>query len=192
MAIQDRNLTPGTRLMARYRKQQFRCEVVVRDGGKLGYRLEDGREFKSPSSAGTAITGKACNGWAFWNMETSTAPVEPETETPDAAGTVTTPRPEDTDSAQEVGSPPAEGTKVDNEFEMDTTTNQEEKQEEPPAAPAPVRDESPTAKRRFSRVPNQKGVPEGQTRWHCYDCGKSFLAPTDQAPEACPLPHPAA
>lgn len=36
--------------------------------GKVMYRLEDGREFKSPSAAGTAITGKACNGWAFWSV----------------------------------------------------------------------------------------------------------------------------
>ena len=32
-------------------------------------RLEDGRESKSPSAAGTAIMdGKACNGWKFWNL----------------------------------------------------------------------------------------------------------------------------
>ena len=39
--------------------------------GKPSYKLEDGREFKSPSAAGTAITGGACNGWAFWSLETA-------------------------------------------------------------------------------------------------------------------------
>jgi hypothetical protein len=37
-------------------------------GRPIAYRLSDGREFKSPSAAGTAITGKACNGWAFWSV----------------------------------------------------------------------------------------------------------------------------
>ena len=27
------------------------------------------QEFKSPSAMGTAVTGKACNGWAFWHVE---------------------------------------------------------------------------------------------------------------------------
>ena len=60
--IENRNLKAGTRLVARYHKQSYTCEVVEGEGGKLRYRLEDGREFKSPSAAGTAITGKSCNG----------------------------------------------------------------------------------------------------------------------------------
>jgi hypothetical protein len=68
MTIKDRDLQPGTRLVARYHKQQYTCEVVQREGDKLRYRLDDGREFKSPSAAGTAITGKACNGWVFWSV----------------------------------------------------------------------------------------------------------------------------
>ena len=35
----------------------------------MRYKLADGREFKSHSSAGTAITDKPCNGWAFWTVE---------------------------------------------------------------------------------------------------------------------------
>ena len=35
-----------------------------------------GREFKSLSSAGTAITGVACNGWAFWSLEPDGIPNE--------------------------------------------------------------------------------------------------------------------
>ena len=68
--IENRNLTTGTHLTARYHKQTFTCEVTEREG-KPSYKLEDGREFKSPSAAGTAITGGACNGWAFWSLETA-------------------------------------------------------------------------------------------------------------------------
>ena len=71
MTIKDRNLTPGTKLIARYKKEEHRAEVIGGEDGKPIYRLSDGKEFKSPSSAGTAITGKACNGWAFWSVETT-------------------------------------------------------------------------------------------------------------------------
>jgi len=162
MTIQDRNLKPGTRLVARYHKQQYKCEVVEREGGKPGYRLEDGREFKSPSAAGTAITGKACNGWAFWSLEASPAPAASEGEASGAS----------TGEANEAST--------------------EKKAEQPATSPAAEKKQATASKRPISRVPNQKGVPEGQTRWHCYECGKSFLAPSDKSPEGCPLPHPAA
>jgi hypothetical protein len=43
--------------------------VVEGEGGGLRYRLEDGREFKSPSAAGSAVMGGvACNGWRFWSL----------------------------------------------------------------------------------------------------------------------------
>ena len=74
MPIENRDLKPGTRLVARYKKQGHRAEVVAGEEGKVRYRLEDGREFKSPSAAGTAITGKACNGWAFWSVEGAESP----------------------------------------------------------------------------------------------------------------------
>src|SRR6266508_1974884 len=77
MAIQDRNLSVGTKLYARYKGQTHTAEVIEMDGG-TAYRLADGREFKSPSAAGTAITEKACNGWAFWSVgdgAESTGPV---------------------------------------------------------------------------------------------------------------------
>jgi hypothetical protein len=75
MAITDRNLSAGTKLWARYKGAVHTAEVVEAESG-LHYRLADGREFKSPSAAGTAITGKACNGWAFWSVgePTETAP----------------------------------------------------------------------------------------------------------------------
>ena len=70
MAIDNRDLEPGTKLIARYKKEEYRAEVVAGEDRKVKYRLADGREFKSLSSAGTAITSKARNGWAFWTIET--------------------------------------------------------------------------------------------------------------------------
>ncbi len=71
MSIEDRNLKPGTKLVARYKSQEHMAEVVETEEG-VRYRLEDGREFKSPSSAGsTVMGGSACNGWRFWSLEGS-------------------------------------------------------------------------------------------------------------------------
>jgi hypothetical protein len=56
MPIHDRNLKAGTTLTGKYHKQPYKSEVVEIEG-KLRFRLEDGREFKSPSAAGMAITG---------------------------------------------------------------------------------------------------------------------------------------
>ncbi len=67
-AITDRNLKPGTKLVARYKGKDHRCEVVKTKDG-VAYRLKDGKEFKSPSSAGSAVMGgSACNGWRFWSI----------------------------------------------------------------------------------------------------------------------------
>ena len=68
MPIENRNLAAGTRLVARYKKEDRTCEVVETADG-LRYRLDDGTEHKSPSSAGKAVTGGACNGWVFWSIE---------------------------------------------------------------------------------------------------------------------------
>ena len=87
MAIENRNLEPGTRLIVKYKKEEYRAEVIAGEEGKVKYRLTNGREFKSPSAAGTAITGKACNGWAFWSLEPADALTEPqETETKEEQG----------------------------------------------------------------------------------------------------------
>src|SRR5258705_13223309 len=67
MAIEDRNLSIGTKLWARYKGETYTAEVAKKEGetgdDPILYKLADGREFKSPSAAGTAITTKACNGW---------------------------------------------------------------------------------------------------------------------------------
>ena len=68
MPIENRNLEAGTRLAARYKGTTYTCEVVQTEEG-LRYRLEDGREFKSPSSAASAVMGgMAANGWRFWSL----------------------------------------------------------------------------------------------------------------------------
>ena len=144
MAIENRNLEAGTKLIAKYKKEEFRAEVIAGEEGKVKYRLADGREFKSPSAAGTAITGKACNGWAFWSVE------------PDGAST----EPPEPDSSEEQGG----------------AAENVETQDQPPAAG-------------FRRVPNQKGVEEGQVRLYCEACQKSFTAPAGEPAETCPEGH---
>ena len=75
MAIEDRNLTVGTRLVANYRKQAHACMVEkVEEGGGILFVLEDGRKFKSASSAASALMGgKAVNGWRFWSVQSTEA-----------------------------------------------------------------------------------------------------------------------
>ena len=62
-------LAAGTVLVAKYKGTEHRCEVVTGEDDKRRFRLEDGREFRSPSSAGSAVMdGVACNGWRFWSL----------------------------------------------------------------------------------------------------------------------------
>jgi hypothetical protein len=69
IVIENRDLPAGTRLVVRHKKQEYTCEVVKTKDG-LRYRLADGKEFNSPSSAGREITGGvAVNGWRFWSLE---------------------------------------------------------------------------------------------------------------------------
>jgi hypothetical protein len=69
MPIENRDLEAGTRLVVRHKGAEYTCEVVKTKDG-LRYRLKDGKEFNSPSSAGREITGGvAVNGWRFWSLE---------------------------------------------------------------------------------------------------------------------------
>ena len=128
MPIENRNLTKRTKLTGRYHKQSYSCEVVGGAEGKLHYRLEDGREFKSPSAAGKAITGHSCDGWVFWSVQTEESAPAAETEAKEQ---------------------PAEQT----------------------PEPAQNAAKSDPKKTGVFLVPNQKGVPEGQIRWFCRECG---------------------
>ena len=83
MSIENRDLKAGTTLVARYKKQDYTAEVVKTEGG-IRFRLADGKEYKSPSSAGSAVMGgNACNGWRFWSLEGAEA--KPKTRAAKAA-----------------------------------------------------------------------------------------------------------
>jgi hypothetical protein len=70
MAIENRNLPVGTRLVADYKKTRYVCVVEAGEEGQTLFALEDGKKFKSPSAAGSAVMGgTACNGWRFWSVE---------------------------------------------------------------------------------------------------------------------------
>ncbi|MPZ51030.1 MAG: DUF2924 domain-containing protein [Dehalococcoidia bacterium] len=70
MAIEDRDLPVGTRLVANYKKARYVCSIEADEGGKLAFVLEDGKRYKSPSSAASAVMGgSAANGWKFWSLE---------------------------------------------------------------------------------------------------------------------------
>ena len=156
MPIENRNLEPGTKMVATYKKEEYHALVVASEDGKVKYQLSpnDGREFKSPSSLGTAVTGKACNGWAFWSLDTGEA-LETETAAP---------------------------------AETEAPTSEAEEPEEPTYIPLEEESaEPPTAT--FRRVPNQRGVDEGQVRLYCDSCQSSFIVPEDRNPETCPQGH---
>ncbi len=139
MAITNRDLPAGTKLVARYKGQHHAALVLVDDAGKPGYELDGKTIYRSLSAAGSAVMGgTACNGWRFWSVE---------------------------------GTEPGPKAK-----------------EEKKAAKA--KSENGKAVRQLKRVPNQRGVPEGETKWFCSACQASFLAPAGEEPQACPQGHP--
>jgi hypothetical protein len=112
----------------------------------IAYRV-DGKEelFKSPSAAGTAVTGKACNGWAFWSVgdgSESTGPVTSTKSRPPSSTVHAAPKPQGKRRGRKGQS------------------------EEPPASDAPVgdeaRDDAPTATQ-----PDDQPVT-------CAECGETF------------------
>lgn len=140
MVIENRELPAGTKLVCKYKKRVHTCEVVETQEGKR-FRLTDGRTFKSPSSAGMAVTGRvSCDGWKFWSR------------------------------AGEAATEPGE--------------------EGAPARGAKAKPTTPKTVRQISKLPNQKGVAEGQTKWFCSACQHSFLVDGKDAPEACTEGHP--
>jgi hypothetical protein len=74
MPIENRDLPVGTRLVANYKKTHYVCTVEADEEGKKAFVLEDGKRFKSPSSAASAVMGgSAANGWRFWSVEGETS-----------------------------------------------------------------------------------------------------------------------
>lgn len=68
-------LAAGTRLTARYKGVEYSAQLVEDEDGGFIYRLQDGRDFRSPSAAGAAVMdGIACNGWRFWSVAATSAP----------------------------------------------------------------------------------------------------------------------
>jgi hypothetical protein len=68
MVIGNRDaVVAGTKLTATYKKQEYVCMVQDGEDGKLAF-MYDGKSYSSPSSAGTAVIGTACNGWRFWSL----------------------------------------------------------------------------------------------------------------------------
>lgn len=71
MPITNRNLAPGTRFVATYKKETHTAESLMQ-GDRLMFRLETIEpvtDYKSLSAAGSAIMGGiACNGWRFWSL----------------------------------------------------------------------------------------------------------------------------
>jgi hypothetical protein len=85
MVIMNRELPDHAVLVATYKGTAHRCTVHLSEGARR-YRLEDGREFASPSSAATTLVGSNRNGWQFWSVE-GTAVAAPE-----SAAAVTAPK----------------------------------------------------------------------------------------------------
>jgi hypothetical protein len=60
-------------------------------------------------------------------------------------------------------------------------------------APTPATEPSVGASRKAVRqlmkLPNQKGVPEGEVRWFCSACQRSFSIEGKQTPASCPEGH---
>ncbi len=165
MPVENRDLEPGTRLVATYKKETFHALVIAGEEGKVLYRLEDGREFKSPSSLGTAITSKACNGWMFWNVDTVAAP--------------------ETESTAEAQAPISEP----EDTRAETPVSTEDPEPEPTYVAAGEEFTEPGPTPSFRRVPNQQGVSEGEIRLYCAACHASFTTPTEQPAETCPEGH---
>ena len=70
MAITNRELVAGTKLVGRYKGGQHSVLVVGDAESGLGYELDGGTIYRSLSAAGSAVMkGVSCNGWRFWSVE---------------------------------------------------------------------------------------------------------------------------
>ena len=78
MAITDRNLKPGTRLVATHKKNRYFAKIDEQGRAILQAESEGPLPvewtYKSLSAAGQAITGNSVNGWRFWSVEGDETP----------------------------------------------------------------------------------------------------------------------
>ena len=173
MAITNRNLEPGIKLIARYKGNTYHGLVTDGEDRQVRYQLtpHHGKEYKSLSSLGTAVTGKPCNGWAFWSIDSSETGVGAATPEVDAAE-----------------SAPAEVTEFPEVALLEGAASPGELAETT-YLPLEEEDAPPTTTGSFRRVPNQKGVPNNYMRVYCDTCRSSFNAPMFEAVTACPQGH---
>lgn len=171
-AITDRNLAVGTKLVAPYKGKDYHATVVGVAGEKPGiaFKLDDGpepgKQFSSPSSAGSFIRGgKATNGWAFWRLVDSTE--EPPTETPP-----TDPGDDEVERADP-------GTSTDPAEDPDE--DEEGAGEKAPAEKEPATVATRTrAPRATGRAPKAGKATAGKATagsYECGECGERFPTP---------------
>jgi hypothetical protein len=114
MSIEDRNLKPGTVLKATYRKKEYRCDVAKGEGDKLVYRVS-GKEYTSPSAAGSAVMGGvACNGWRFWTVEGTEKPKRERMTRPEGLAVEHAPKAKSAPKAKAATKPAKPATKAKN------------------------------------------------------------------------------
>jgi DNA-directed RNA polymerase subunit RPC12/RpoP len=172
MPLDKQDLDANTVLVGTYKKQAHRVLVVGEPGPEQGYELDGETTYKSLSSAAKAVMGGiSANGWRFWSLEGDTrgGKLQMSTFKCQECGKAFDEAAEDT--CPHCGS-----------SDIDLHAPQTEK----PAKGA-------GGKRSLVQVrklPNQKGAPEGQTRWFCSSCMAAFNATTGVRPEECPEGHP--
>ena len=77
MVIANRDaVVAGIKLVATHKKQAYVCTVEAGEDGKLAF-VYDGKSYNSPSSAGAAVIGGACNGWRFWAIQCAETAASP-------------------------------------------------------------------------------------------------------------------
>lgn len=175
MPYGNRNPQPGQWLKKLYREKLYRCQVA-QIGNSIGYRLEDGREFKTSSGAGAAIRGGTCNGFVFWDLE---QPVETSAVAVMAA----------VDLALEAGPQPP-----DVDLPVKSARVRQRKPKAAPAELPPAAAAKPSRRRAIpwiKRSAHQQNVPQGSIRYFCDGCCGNFEQSGDGLPEQCPSGHPA-
>lgn len=160
MSIENRDLSDGMQLVAKYKGEVWRANVGATEDG-LRIKLEDGRLFKSVSAAGSAIMGgNACNGWRFWSIADTTETAATKTAKPAK-------RPAKKAAPAKKASPKASAKKATG-----------------PKPKAKIRAAS------FEAMPATDDQPSDVARYYCPGCADAFTAEsTDVAPKVCPQGH---
>lgn len=72
--ITNRDLAPGTVLVARYRSQVYRLRYQDEAFVFIEPESFSAKLFRSPSAAGREVTGSATNGWRFFQLDDGSEP----------------------------------------------------------------------------------------------------------------------